>query len=1223
MAIIRTNAVDLGSNGGSSNNLTVSYTNTGNCIVVFSSAVPLGGITSVTFNGIAFTQVGAADVANSGSQAFVLKNAPQITANIVLSLASTGTITAMAASYQGVASVNAVDNNGLATDALAQASYSINFSTAVDNAVAVGFSWFYNPTGPPVWSGSFTRRAVGVNNNIAIGDTATIHPAGTITFGLASTSGNWNANSAVVRFVSLVPATGYIFLTASSTFSPPGDWPGYADKIECLGSGGNGAAGSGTLSGGGGGGGEYAAETGQLVLAGGASFTVGTAGGATNTSISVTISGVSTPITAHPGTNASGITAGGGGTGSTNTIHLNGGSGSNGVSSVTHCAGGGGGGAGGPAGAGAGSATAAATAGFKGSGGGGDGSSGAATAGTAGTSATAGGAAGTPDGGAGGNGLAAAGTATAGSPGASALNWNTAHGVSGGGGGGGGNSGTTGTRNGGAGGNGGPATGFGYGGGAGGGGSATTAGGAPGGGMPGLIVISYTSIFVADSPRRIGYRVDRIIRRRPRNVTALVAGPIGFTVPFYPNSPAPFAPSLTGGVSPPVVADSPRRITYRTERIIRRRPRNVLALVGPSGLAAPFYPNASTPFVPSFSGGTAPTVIADASRRIGYRTQRVVLRRHTELANFGHSLELVVSPPAPIIPPTQPVGVPFATLYGVWHDGSKFGGNFAFAAPNFDDGGVYAITQPGGLGTPGSLSINPSGPGVGAGGNIENVTIVAIDPPTLGIAAAFYSNTVSATYTPALAPGTGNLPPPPFYVNTATAFFIPTLVPGAGNLAAPFYTNTISATYTPTRTPGTANVAAPFYTNTLGAIFVPALTPGAVNVAAPFYSNTVAATYVPAVTAGAVNITPPVYPNASTPFVPLLIPGTANVAAPFYTNTSAALYVPVPAPGAGSLAAPFYTNTVGAVYTPILTPGGAALGAPFYDNTAGTTIYALSIFGEGTVAPQLYDNTSQSIFYNAVVSGGTAGVSAPFYTSPSPVFFTPAFLGTASLAAPFYTDPDTWFAPTLTSGVVNIAAPFYSNIRVTYVPAFASTANISAPFYANIATEQIFTPQFTATANVSAPVYTNTNIATYAPALTVIGNVQAPFYSNTGTRFAPTLTPGAANLAVPFFTNASPVFYALILSGTGTVLAPFFANTRTYFTPALAVPTLGAITAPFFANSRVYFTPTVAVAAPINLSAPFYQNPNATLAPFVSPPLFHPQNVIPISERIRVTVGEI
>lgn len=101
-------------------------------------------------------------------------------------------------------------------------------------------------------------------------------------------------------------------------------------KVECWGGGGSGAGITGTTGGGGGGGGEYAAEA-TLVVTPGNSYnvTVGAAGGVS------TFVGDAKTVTAHGGANASGITAGKGGTGSTNSLHHNGGAGGVGNFSVS------------------------------------------------------------------------------------------------------------------------------------------------------------------------------------------------------------------------------------------------------------------------------------------------------------------------------------------------------------------------------------------------------------------------------------------------------------------------------------------------------------------------------------------------------------------------------------------------------------------------------------------------------------------------------------------------------------------------------------------------------------------------------------------------------------------------------------------------------------------------------------------------------------------------
>ena len=97
----------------------------------------------------------------------------------------------------------------------------------------------------------------------------------------------------------------------------------------------------------------------------------------------------------------------------------------------------------------------------------------------------------------------------------------------------------------------------------------------------------------------------------------------------------------------------------------------------------------------------------------------------------GHSrsrpaptLDFTVTPPDPSIPDDTVLGATVATLQGVWSDGKPFTGGYVFVSPNFDDGGIYAITM--NLDHSGNLIINPDGPGVsGEGGSIDDVTIEA------------------------------------------------------------------------------------------------------------------------------------------------------------------------------------------------------------------------------------------------------------------------------------------------------------------------------------------------------------------------------------------------------------------------------------------------------------------------------------------------------------------
>ena len=83
-------------------------------------------------------------------------------------------------------------------------------------------------------------------------------------------------------------------------------------------------------------------------------------------------------------------------------------------------------------------------------------------------------------------------------------------------------------------------------------------------------------------------------------------------------------------------------------------------------------------------------------------------------------LTISVNPSAPTIPNTTPLGAQVAQVAVTWSDGSPFTGTLSFGAPNYNDGGVYALDANN------NLIINPSGPGVGpAGGTVENVTLVA------------------------------------------------------------------------------------------------------------------------------------------------------------------------------------------------------------------------------------------------------------------------------------------------------------------------------------------------------------------------------------------------------------------------------------------------------------------------------------------------------------------
>jgi hypothetical protein len=83
------------------------------------------------------------------------------------------------------------------------------------------------------------------------------------------------------------------------------------------------------------------------------------------------------------------------------------------------------------------------------------------------------------------------------------------------------------------------------------------------------------------------------------------------------------------------------------------------------------------------------------------------------------TLSLAVSPLAPTIPSSTPLGATVATLRGVWSDGSSFTGSYTFVSPNYD-ADTYSISGS-------NLIVAANGPGVGsAGGSVEQVTMEAV-----------------------------------------------------------------------------------------------------------------------------------------------------------------------------------------------------------------------------------------------------------------------------------------------------------------------------------------------------------------------------------------------------------------------------------------------------------------------------------------------------------------
>jgi hypothetical protein len=82
---------------------------------------------------------------------------------------------------------------------------------------------------------------------------------------------------------------------------------------------------------------------------------------------------------------------------------------------------------------------------------------------------------------------------------------------------------------------------------------------------------------------------------------------------------------------------------------------------------------------------------------------------------------ITISPSNPEVPDTTPLGAVVATYAVTMSDGSPFTGTVQFGAPNFDGGGVFALSGS-------SIVVNPNGPGVGPNTSTitDHITLEAI-----------------------------------------------------------------------------------------------------------------------------------------------------------------------------------------------------------------------------------------------------------------------------------------------------------------------------------------------------------------------------------------------------------------------------------------------------------------------------------------------------------------
>jgi hypothetical protein len=108
----------------------------------------------------------------------------------------------------------------------------------------------------------------------------------------------------------------------------------------------------------------------------------------------------------------------------------------------------------------------------------------------------------------------------------------------------------------------------------------------------------------------------------------------------------------------------------------------------------------------------------------------------TASAALALSVRAVVSPPTimitvtpntPQLPDTTSVGAVVATYMVTMSDGSPFVGTIGFGPPNFDAGGIFALT---GSSTSGNVIVNPNGPGVGPNLSTvtDHITLIAMQP---------------------------------------------------------------------------------------------------------------------------------------------------------------------------------------------------------------------------------------------------------------------------------------------------------------------------------------------------------------------------------------------------------------------------------------------------------------------------------------------------------------
>jgi hypothetical protein len=108
-------------------------------------------------------------------------------------------------------------------------------------------------------------------------------------------------------------------------------------------------------------------------------------------------------------------------------------------------------------------------------------------------------------------------------------------------------------------------------------------------------------------------------------------------------------------------------------------------------------------------------------------TASATLMLNVTAAASSPTVKIIVTPNTPQLPDTTSVGAVVATYTVTMSDGSPFVGTIGFGPPNFDAGGVFALT---GSPTSGNIIVNPNGRGVGPNLSTvtDHITLVATQP---------------------------------------------------------------------------------------------------------------------------------------------------------------------------------------------------------------------------------------------------------------------------------------------------------------------------------------------------------------------------------------------------------------------------------------------------------------------------------------------------------------